>query len=424
MVHPNPDRKTPGIKRPYLKLPESNEGKQSYCITIPGGFGNKKALLDLLQIPTYWFSWELSGGTEGKQTADAWRDLLNLPELKMCCCPEPTNRRYNAAGQLEVSYDNGDTWAVDNSLDDRFSGIIAPPMAGEDGEEKRCIAATAGQEFVKANLIDSLTEGQTYAEISAASVALIAVLGVTGIGLLIAAAAAAIFLAGVTAVQAAFTSEVWTDFRCILYCHMNDDGSFTEGQWQTVKGHILDAFSGVVSAVLYNWVNSVGPVGLTNAVRSGFAAAGDCDDCDCNTWCYTFEFSEGAQGWASYGQCAGAVSAIMAEGWQGECNTCGYFETSVERTFTGTVTSMEFRGWLEIDTGLPDAGIIVNDEQVYSHTAPQGESIHHIDGYWTGSLHVQMFANVQCSSFTQIRAITLRGTGSNPFGSDNCDLEE
>jgi len=281
-MHPRSKRQTPGIKRPFLKLPETLEGTQSFCITIPGGFDNKKALLDLLQISTYWFSWELSAGTEGKQTADAWRDLLQLPELKMCCCPEPTNRRYNSAGQLEVSYDGGLTWVVDNSLDDRFSGAISPPLAGADGAEKRCIAATAGQEFVKANLIDSLSEGMTYAELTSAGVALIAVLGVTGVGLLVGAFVAAIFLAGVTAVQAAFTSEVWTDFRCILNCRMSDDGSFTMLQWQQVRSDILSTFTGAVSAILYNWVNSVGTVGLTNAVRSGFAAAGDCDDCDCD----------------------------------------------------------------------------------------------------------------------------------------------
>jgi len=199
----------------------------------------------------------------------------------MGCCPEPTNRRYNENGELEVSYDNGGTWTVDPALDDRFSGVVAPDLPGEDGSEKACIGATAGQEYVKQNLIDSLQVGATFADLNAVAVALAAVLGVTGVGILIAAFAAAVFVAGVSAVQAAFTSGVWADLKCILYCNIEPDASYTEEGWQGVKADILSTYTGIVSAVLYNWVNSVGAVGLTNAARSGFAVDGDCGDCAC-----------------------------------------------------------------------------------------------------------------------------------------------
>jgi len=281
MTHSRDTRKNPGIKRSFLPLPESIDGKQSYCVTIPDGLDNKKVLIDLLVMATWWFNWERSEGTLGKQTADAWRDTLNLPELNMCCCPEPTNRRYNEDGELEVSYDNGITWIVSPEFDDRFSGIVAPPISGADGEEKRCAAAASAEEYVKQNFIEELNEGSAYADVYAAAVAVIALLGVTGIGLLFAAAAAAIFLAGVTAIQAAFTTEVWFDFRCILYCRIEDDGSFTVAGWEGVKSDILLQFTGAVSAVLYNWVNSVGRVGLTNSARSGFVVAADCSLCEC-----------------------------------------------------------------------------------------------------------------------------------------------
>lgn len=198
-----------------------------------------------------------------------------------CCCKQPTNRRYNENGQLEVSYDNGATWTVDNSLDDRFSGAQSPPLAGADGDEKRCLGAAAGMEYVKQNWMDTLAEGASYANINGAGVAVTLALGVTGVGILLAAAAAAIFIAGVSAAQAAFTSGVWADYQCILYCNSSDDASFTTEQWQAVKAAILAQFTGVVSAVLYNWVNTVGPVGLTNSARSGMAAAADCSECDC-----------------------------------------------------------------------------------------------------------------------------------------------
>lgn len=302
-MHSRDTRENPGIKRAYLELPSTLEGTQSYCITIPGGLDNKKRLIDLLTITTRWYSWERSAGTEGKETADRWRDVLNLPELNMCCCPEPTNRRYDSEGNLEVSYDGGITWVDAPELDDRFSGIVSPPMPGTDGEEKRCIAAASGEEYVKLNLIEDLNEGSNYAELNAALVAIVAALGVTGIGILIAAAAAAIFIAGVSAVQAAFTTEVWTAYRCILFCHIKNDGSFDEAGWNAVKADILDQFTGVVSAILYNWVNSVGVVGLTNAARSGFVASADCSGCeDClncysSAWIITGSLVDAGDGW-------------------------------------------------------------------------------------------------------------------------------
>lgn len=282
MIHSRDPRQNPGMKRAFLELPSTLEGEQSFCVTIPGGLDNKKRLIDLLTIATRWYSWARSAGTEGKETADRWRDVMNLPELNMCCCPEPTNRRYNENGELEVSYDGGITWLPAPELDDRFSGIVAPPMPGTDGENKRCIAAASAEEYVKLNLIEDLTEGSSYAELNAALVAIVAALGVTGVGLLLAAAAAAIFIAGVGAVTAAFTTEVWTDFRCILFCRIRNDGSFDTAGWEAVKADILDQFTGVVSAILYNWVNSVGVVGLTNSARSGFVASADCSGCtDC-----------------------------------------------------------------------------------------------------------------------------------------------
>jgi len=251
-------------------------------IEVPDNPMHLQTLWAQLRDLSDWQRWEKEPTKSATLVAQVWRDVVySIDWSGMSCCPEPTNQRYNAEGQLEVSYDNGATWVIDHSLDDRYSGTIAPPLEGEDGAEKRCVAATSAQEFVKANLIDSLSEGMTYAEITGALVAVIAVLGVTGIGILLGAAVAAIFIAGVAAVQAAFTSEVWTDFRCILYCHMNDDGSFDEAGWEGVKADILGTFTGAVSAILYNWANAAGLVGLTNAARSHFAATGDCSDCAC-----------------------------------------------------------------------------------------------------------------------------------------------
>lgn len=223
---------------------------------------------------------------------------------------------------------------------------------------------------------------------------------------------------GSAGIAGALTEPVYDTFKCILFCRMNSSGRIKPGQLDFIYTDINAQIGGIGATILNAMLHLAGEGGINNLASLG-TSTGDCDDCPCG-WCYTFEFSEGALGWSGFAQGASNATHLVSEGWQGGCNSAAYFDTSVEMTFAGTVTSLEFRGWLEIDTGTPDTGIIVNGTQVYSHTAPQFESIHHVDGFWDGSLHVQMFANCQCDSFTQIRAITIRGTGENPFGEDNC----
>lgn len=280
-------------RRPNFKIPVviNPENRRCIQINIPDDNEHIQIFAGLVRQLSDWQRWERDNLKRGTLVAQVWREVWQSIDWSgdecMGCCPQPTNRRYNADGQLEVSYDDGVTWNVDTNADDRYSGIISPPLTGADGEEKQCLGASAAMEYVKQNLIDDLAEGATYANINAAIIAIVAALGVTGVGVLIAAAAAAIFVTGVSAVQAAFTVGVWEQFKCILLCAIEPDASFTEEGWNEVKTEVLSNFTGVVSAILYNWVNSVGLVGLTNAARSGFALSSDCTSCDpCSEECW------------------------------------------------------------------------------------------------------------------------------------------
>jgi hypothetical protein len=139
--------------------------------------------------------------------------------------------------------------------------------------------------YVKNNLIDSLNDGMAYGEVTAVSAAVVGLLGVTGVGILLGALTGAVMLAGVLIVQAAFTSEVWAAYQCILFCNMEDDASFTVAGWNAVRASINSNFIGVVNVILGTWVTSVGNIGLTNSVRTGIAEDSDCSDCACAPPC-------------------------------------------------------------------------------------------------------------------------------------------
>lgn len=278
-------------RRPNFKIPDiiNPVGRRCIQFMIPDDPQHVQIFAGLTRQLLDWQRWERDPLKRGTQVARVWAEVWSSVDWTgedcMGCCPEPTNVRYNENGELEVSYDGGITWEPSPADDSRLSGAIAPPLPGADGEAKKCTGAKSAQEYVKTAFLQDLQDGATYADLNAAAVAIVAALGVTGVGILIAAAVAAIFILGVSATQAAFTSEVWSDFKCILYCNMEDDASFTVSGWNAVKADVLSTFTGIVSAVLYNWVNSVGVVGLTNSARSHFEGEGDCTDCECVPTC-------------------------------------------------------------------------------------------------------------------------------------------
>lgn len=223
--------------------------------------------------------------TIDQETILRWQGNL-ARKLMSGCCPGNQLTRYTDDGVLEASEDGGVTWTPAPELDPRVTGAYFPPMPGPDGNDKKCLAATSAMEYVKQNLIDVLEDGMGYAAIYDVLIALVGFLGLLGgIGILVAILVGALFSAGIVAVQAAFTAGVWDDFKCILYCRIRSDGSFSNAGWQGVKADIATQFSGVVELVLFNWVNTVGVIGLTNSARSGMAVTADCVACDCPPGC-------------------------------------------------------------------------------------------------------------------------------------------
>lgn len=354
--------------------------------------------------------------TVDQDVINQWAGNLARKLMSGCCGDnEPTNQRYTADGILEQSFDGGETWERDTS-DPRFNSPIFPPMPGADGDDKKCLAAASAAETIKTDIVEKMQSTMTAGDILLLIAAVVAIFitGFTATPLVI-AVVSQIIIFGVDATKAAFTEEVWDTFRCILYCNMNADGSFTEAQWQTIKAQIFDQLgSSIAGTFLRDTVNAFGVAGLTNAARSGAAASADCTDCDC-PGCYTWDFELTNGGWAAVE--AGA-SWVSGSGWETVPGVGGEVSYIRLSGFTSTtITSVEME-WTWDGSPIGSNGFIRYGAIDFTFTAGSPQTATGTDT--DNSIEVAI-GDGGGTTEGQIKRITVHFTGSNPFsGGDEC----
>jgi len=406
----------------YEWLLTLSDDECSYCLS-------EREVQILLSIVEYvgWKTRYIRTLTEPDQSIiTEWSGNLARKLMSGCCGDEPTNQRYTADGYLEQSFDGGETWERDNS-DPRFNSPIFPPLPGADGDDKKCAAAASAAAVIDDDIVQKLEESMTAADILAL-IALVLLLFLSGGSLapLIVGLVSAILATGIEATKAAFTTEVWDTFRCILYCNMADDGSFTEAQWQQVKADIFDQIgTSIAQTFLITTVNAWGPAGLTNAARSGRVTEADCSDCDCtpDEWCRVFDFTIDDQGWspdaaAPYGVYDPGI------GWRPtHVSSVTSLNISIPFPVDGHVTRFESFTTPGFDTG----GYVGITYTTSGQTAfPLTASVDNPERWENLGLDAdcsKMRVNPSSGSANEdyyIYKIVIRGTGANPFGSDNC----
>lgn len=95
-----------------------------------------------------------------------------------------------------------------------------------------------------------------------------------------------IFALVIATVRAAITSGTYDTLKCIFYCNMETDGSFTEAEWSTVRSQILSQITGIAGVFFEHLIYLIGSGGLTNMARAAAGATdADCTECcpDCST---------------------------------------------------------------------------------------------------------------------------------------------
>lgn len=422
-------------------------------------------LLGLLEIYRYKDSFT---GTDEQKTISVgvMRQLMEELAMAGCGCDDDKViiRRINPeTGQVEISEDDGATWTTDPQSP-YVQATIAIPLTGPDGDVKRCEAAN--------NVVEHLQDIQAEFSLKIGLINnvadMIVAIIVIALGILFLPFVGAALLAVITPLftklfevarylsnttqgqyDALFTNEVWTLTRCILYCHVSDNGSFSQSAWSSVQSDMKAQMgSGIqeAGANLAAIVDVWGLVGLNNAARIGSGAEGNCDDCDCDdVWCYNFDFASDDGDWlldTTLGDNNGTYQAGTGWAFSDYVNVDQNPDTAnravaIDRNFNTTsltkiTVTYNYVGG-QYDTNTLRALIIYINAVDVAHVL----KVDMIDGndqifVWEGELgerdQVGLFLRSSrdpsvphgYSGNCLITSIQLEGTGTNPFGGDNC----
>lgn len=270
------------------------------CVPVPKDWGHIRAFLGQLTALAKWQTWEKDGTTSASDAARRWFEITECVAKEIDCImsndcgcssdEELQSGRINEDGFYEQYNPDTGQWEVNTAVDPRFNGIIYPPMEGADGSTKKCKAANSLVTTVKAEQerqLALLVAGATFAELVAGItqflVGIAVITGGTTAILAVITTIVAAFVAGILSsdFEAAFTEETWDEFLCLVFCSIEDDGSFTHEGYRELMAKSLLNIGGTAGGWLQKLVISMGTVGLTNAARSGRAGTRSCDGCAC-----------------------------------------------------------------------------------------------------------------------------------------------
>lgn len=344
----------------------------------------------------------------------------------------PTDIRYDQDTDQVQRLVNGD-WVDAPQSDPRHQTTLPPRVTSNTA----CDAAESVKDAFKGQIDGILTAidgGGTAFTVAGIILALFS-FGVFGIFISIALGIANAMLdAGTSALSAALTTPVYEQFACILFCHMDTSGQLTAEKLESVKSDVTDQVGGLGAIILNSMLALAGEGGVNNLGALG-TSTGDCDGCEC-AWCYTFDFESGDGGFNLVDMELGEY--VPTEGWKSTfgvgSDSNGYRIIQLARTFSAHIQSMDLVVHLTASgsPGYPSNWVYVttNIGAIMTSGGTPGSSGDYPFN-WTGNqdvtglTYIQISAGFGSGGFDPggeviLKTITLRGTGENPFGADNC----
>lgn len=282
--------------RPNFPIP-SELTPDTFCLQIqcPNNDDWKHVLYGLLMQPAYWFNWQRDSEHSGKELAAYWNEIvlaIDWTTMSCCCDNPPAQYRFDPeTGTYQRSTDGGVTWTDAPQYDPRQTSTVFPPPSSFGFDNTKCQNADSMVVYIMDEMVNSIAEDDAVSAILTIVATAILALATAGTFLffsgLLDAVVAGIFTFGVAAWKAAFTTDVLNDFRCAIYNNMDSDDSIDDAGITALLSYINSHFTGIVVPTLYGYVNGMGRVGATNAIRSNRGDPdANCDSCappECHT---------------------------------------------------------------------------------------------------------------------------------------------
>lgn len=283
----------------------------------------------------------------------------------------PETIRYNPDTDAVESNVNGD-W-VENPEADPRNQTTFPPRVTSD---TKCDAAQSVTDAIK-NQID-----QTITAIDNTSTAFTIaglILGLFSFGVFAIFISIALFIAdqmiaaGSTALEAALTPAVYDTLKCILYCHMDNQGRINSDRLAAIQADVTAQIGGLGATILNQMLSLAGQGGVNNLASLG-TSTGDCSgctDCECveenDVMVGTF-VAIGDDGGGHFIQLTAVASGHngIPAFWAvvgGDDFCCNYV------TFAVTAGSISSGGLLDC-SGNPTMGGLVSRVEFYHTSAP------------------------------------------------------
>lgn len=245
----------------------------------------------------------------------------------------------------------------------------------------------------------------------------------------------------------AFDADALERYRCMLYCILPDDGNLTQAilnDWaDLIEGDTLNPAAATVAQLVrsapfdaFQWIAYAASEVNPEACDCG------CEEDD-GVWCYRFEFAGNEQGFSrvtaggyNHGT-NGAGGWAATDGINTVTNPDGAHRlVNIQRSFAGIPVTeisidVSFTGGTYDNTGLSALFIGVNGAiNNYIRTRADmtnGDTTHTLTASYTlNNLELWLRPSRDISSpyaysgAGTIKSLTLKGTGVNPFGADNC----
>lgn len=336
-------------------------------------------------------------------------------------------RRYNPECDcIETSPDGGTTWNEDPAADPRTNPAYLLPA--RTGGDPRCDAAEAMMQHFKAQVDAFLAGSSVWTIVSVFIPLLFFIPGVNIFIPLLFEIVSGLFAIGTEVVDAAMTEAVYDQMKCIFYCHIDADGQMSAAQLAAVQTDIdaqiggtpnlvFDLFAGLWSEIVFSNAGAVGEY------------SGDCDECGC-AYCYRWDFTLDDGGYVPI-VISSLDFAVYAPGigWgarvqEDACSqhAYAYFKKAlgftVDNATAVTITANEADGSYDaFNIQFYLAG--VQQEVVF---LGNGFAVDHAGTIPPCTFdEIQVFTN-KCGRPAGITwvALTIEGSGVNPFGEDNC----